>query len=323
MKILAVDDDDLIRELLSEILKAHGYENVTMAESGEDALRKINAVNTPFDAFMFDIQMPGMDGIELCRQVRGYDIYRKSPVIMITAMNDKEYVDNAFRAGATDYVTKPFDTTELVTRIRLAERLHQESRRAEDAAASLWAKPKPPYAAPVEIEEIHGVVNSGVLQNYVAITLEQRQFPIGAFAIQVPELAVVHAGSGTDEFIYVATDVAEVISDILVGAQAFTSYIGNGIFLCVGARMRFPSVDVMRDNLVLMLNNPDLVYCEEVATSFSAVVGDTAAPRLFEKRGDTQFLNRALDNLQSAERSRRPTAHPSFSAGGLGAAFAA
>lgn len=323
MRILAVDDDELIRELLSEILQAHGYLDVTMADSGEDALRKIAAARVPFDTFMLDIQMPGMDGIELCRQVRSFDSYRKTPVVMITAMNDKEYVDKAFRAGATDYVTKPFETIELVTRIRLAERLHQEARRAEVAAKKTLTRPKPLFAAPVEIEEIRGVVNSGVLQNYVSITLAQRQFPIGAFAVKVPELAVIHAGSSTDEFVYVVTDVAEVISDTLVGAQAFTSYIGNGTFLCVGARLRFPSADAVRDNLMMMLNNPDLVYCEEVSTGFSAIVGSPAAPKMFKRRGDMQFLSRALDSLQIAEKSVRPAMRPSFSGGGFGTAFAA
>ncbi len=322
MKILAVDDDDLIRELLSEILRAHGFTDVTMADSGEDALRKIAATSVPFDTFMFDIQMPGMDGIELTRRVRSQEIYRKTPVIMITAMNNREYVDNAFMAGATDYVTKPFDMTELVTRIRLAERLHQEARRAEEAAVAVSTKPKPPYSAPVEIEEIHGVVNSGILQNYVSVTLEQRQFPIGAFAIKVPELATVHAGSSADEFVYVVTDIAEVIAGILVGAQAFTSYIGNGVFLCVGARLRFPCVETLRDNLMMMLNNPDLIYCEEVSTSFSAIVGAPAAPKLFEKRGDTQFLNRALDKLQAAEKTQQRPVLQNIG-GGPGTAFAA
>lgn len=327
MKVLAVDDDELIRELLSEILKAHGFLDVTMAESGEDALCKIADAGAPFDIFMFDIQMPGMDGIELCRQVRCFEAYRKSPIVMITAMNDKEYVDNAFGAGATDYVTKPFDTTELVTRLRMAERLSQEMRRAEKAAekaaVSVLAKPKPLFSAPVEIEEIRGVVNSGILQNYLSVTMAQRQFPIGAFAIKVPELAVVHAGASTEEFVYVVTDVAEVIADVLVGAQAFTSYIGNGTFLCVGARMRFPSTEVLHDDLAMRLNNPDLVYCEEVSTSFSAILGSSAAPRLFEKRGETQFLNRALDNLQAAEKAGRPAMRQSFSSGGLRTAFAA
>ena len=301
MKILAVDDDELIREILSATLEAHGYTDVTLAESGEDALQKIAASPTPFEGFMFDIQMPGMDGTELCQHVRQMDHYKNSPVIMITAMNDKTYVDRAFMAGATDYVTKPFDTTELMTRIRLADRLQSEARKAAAAAAAApAAAPKPPFKDPVTVKDVRGVVKSAALDNYVMLMLEQKQFAMGAFAIRVPELEAVHAGSDIEEFTYVVTDVAEVISDCLVGAQAFLSYLGGGIFVCVGAKAKLPAADSMHDEFVMMLNDPDLVYCEDVATGFSAQIGDIAAPKLFEKRGDLRFLDRAVEKLNDA-----------------------
>lgn len=303
MKILAVDDDELIRELLLATLEAHGYTDVTLAECGEDALRKIAAAGTPFDTFMFDIQMPGMDGIELTRRVRDMDLYRESPVVMITAMNQKEYIDRAFLAGATDYVTKPFDTTELITRIRLADKLQAETRRATQAAASHPVeKRKPSFAEPITIEEIKGYVSNGVLQNYVMIMKEQKQLSIGAFAIRVPELENVHAGSSSEEFAYVVTDVAEVISDILVGTQAFVSYIGAGIFLCVGPKRMLPASETIQDQLFTMLNDPDLVYCEEVSTSFSAQVGAVSSPKLLERRDDLRFLDRAVDALNASQR---------------------
>lgn len=309
MRILAVDDDDLILELLSATLEAHGYTDVTLAESGDDALRKITASSEPFDSFMIDIQMPGMDGIELCRRIRDMDIYKFTPVVMITAMSQKDYIDRAFMAGATDYVTKPFDTTELITRIRLADRLQSETRRAAAATAtSVTAKkPKPGFSEPVAVEEIRGYVNNAILENYVMIMKEQKQFSIGAFAIRVPELEVVHAASGAEEFAYVVTDIAEVISDTLIGTQAFISYIGGGIFLCVGPKRLMPSEEVMGDQLVMMLNDPDLVYCEEVSTSFSAQIGAPAAPKLFERRDDLRFLDRAVDNLNEAQKSVRMT----------------
>ncbi|MDF1716279.1 MAG: response regulator [Antarcticimicrobium sp.] len=302
MRILAVDDDELIRELLLATLEAHGYSEITLAESGEDALRKIAAAGTPFDSFMFDIQMPGMDGIELTRQVRDMAIYRDAPVVMITAMNQKEYIDRAFLAGATDYVTKPFDTTELVTRVRLADKLQSESRRA--AAAVKHSVPsqssKPAFGEPIVIEEIKGYVSNGVLQNYVMIMKEQMQKAIGAFAIRVPELERVHGASSAEEFAYVVTDVAEVISDALVGTQAFVSYIGTGVFLCVGPRRLLPEPQAAQDHLITMLNDPELVYCEEVSTSFTAQVGDAASPKLLERREDLRFLDRAVDNLSAA-----------------------
>ena len=323
MKILAVDDDELIRELLLAMLETHGYTNVTLAESGEDALRKIAAAGTPFDSFMFDIQMPGMDGIELTRRVREMDIYRESPVVMITAMNQKDYIDRAFLAGATDYVTKPFDTTELITRIRLADKLQSETRRASAAEAiQRPEKQKASFAHPVAIEEIRGYVSNGVLQNYVMIMKEQKQFAIGAFAIRVPELEYVHAGSSAEEFAYVITDVAEVISDVLVGTQAFVSYVGGGVFLCVGPKRSLPPLEGMQDQLISMLNDPDLVYCEDVSTSFSAQIGAVAAPKLLERRDDLRFLDRAIDNLNMTQRTETQS-RSSRAAGGLLAAHAA
>ncbi|GHG85585.1 response regulator [Pseudodonghicola xiamenensis] len=300
MKILAVDDDELIRELLLATLEAHGYSDVVLAESGEDALRKIAMASTPFDVFMFDIQMPGMDGIELTHRVREMAIYRRSPVVMITAMNQKDYIDRAFLAGATDYVTKPFDTTEMITRIRLADRLQAEMQRTAIAAAAPARpeKQKSSFAHPIAIEEIKGYVSQGVLQNYVMIMKEQKQFAIGAFAIRVPELEHVHAGSTTEEFAYVITDVAEVISDVLVGSQAFVTYVGAGVFLCVGPKRSLPEVETMQDQLISMLNDPDLVYCEDVKTSFSAQIGAVAAPKLLERREDLRFLERAVENLK-------------------------
>ena len=310
MRILAVDDDELIRELLQATLEAHGYSEVTLAESGEDALRKIAAAGTPFDSFMFDIQMPGMDGIDLTRQVRDMAEYRDAPIVMITAMNQKDYIDRAFLAGATDYVTKPFDTTELITRIRLADKLQAETRRATLASTSVTPaeKYKPAYAEAIAIEEIKGYVSNGVLQNYVMIMKEQKQFSIGAFAIRVPELERVHAASSAEEFAYVVTDVAEVISDALVGTQAFVSYIGSGIFMCVGPRRMLPHPEAARDHLITMLNDPELVYCDEISTSFTAQVGEPASPKLLERRDDLRFLDRAVENL-SAVPKRNPLSH--------------
>ncbi|TDK50232.1 response regulator [Antarcticimicrobium luteum] len=306
MRILAVDDDELIRELLLATLEAHGYTDVTLAESGEDALRKIASAGKPFDTFMFDIQMPGMDGIELTQRVRDMPDYRESPVVMITAMNQKDYIDRAFLAGATDYVTKPFDTTELITRIRLADKLQSETRRATVAGQSQRVgKNKPAYADPIAIEEIKGYVSSGVLQNYVMIMKDQKQLSIGAFAIRVPELEKVHAGSSAEEFAYVVTDVAEVISDTLVGSQAFVSYIGGGVFLCVGPRRMLPEAQTIQDQLFTMLNDSDLVYCEEVPTSFSAQVGALSAPKILERRDDLRFLGRAVDNLNMVPKQRQ------------------
>jgi CheY-like chemotaxis protein len=306
MELLVVDDDELIRALLIEILSAYGYNKVTQADSGIDALRKIEAAKKAeksFDCFMFDIQMPEMDGIELCHAVRNFENYKDTPIVMITAMNGQDYVERAFAAGATDYVTKPFDTTELLSRIRLADRLQSETKRAAAAVSAEQVQSKKPFDEPLNLAEIRGFVNSAILENYVLITMEQQHFPLAAIAIHVPELNTVHAGSSNDEFFYVVADVAEVISDAMVGSQAFMSYLGNGVFLCVGPRFKLVNEADLQTELITMLNDEELVYCEEVETRFTAQVGPKAVPKLLEKRGDLKFLDRAIENLSANSKS--------------------
>lgn len=323
MRILAVDDDEFILELLVAMLEAHGYNDVTQAISGEDAIRKIAAAGTPFDCFMFDIQMPGMDGIELCKTVRGMDTYRDTPVVMITAMSKKEYIDRAFLAGATDYVTKPFDTTELISRIRLADKLQSQSQKIQQSNTVVSNPVKPPFKDPVMVEDVHGVVNVSSLENYLKLMLNQSQTAMSAFAVRVPELEQVHAGSSSEEFTYVVTDISEVLTDVLVGAQAMVSYLGNGMFLCVVPKRQKPSTENMQDGLMVMLNDPDLVYCEDVKTGFSVQIGEAASPKLLERSANLQFLDRAIDNLKDAERKSGGSSGQAFNGGRSGHSFAA
>jgi CheY-like chemotaxis protein len=126
MRILAVDDETSILELLSKILATFGYSEVVRAVNGQDALNIISSDSKPFDCLLLDIQMPIMNGITLCEQVRVLPEYQYVPIIMLTAMKEKKYFDAAFEAGATDYVTKPFDFDDLQKRLADAHRLADE-----------------------------------------------------------------------------------------------------------------------------------------------------------------------------------------------------
>jgi CheY-like chemotaxis protein len=77
--------------------------------------------------------MPGMDGIELCGQIRALDSYKDAPIIMNTAVADRDYIDAAFAAGATDYLTKPVDEVEVKARLGVIEKLVTERLRSQIA----------------------------------------------------------------------------------------------------------------------------------------------------------------------------------------------
>jgi CheY-like chemotaxis protein len=121
MRVLVVDDDPFILALVKTISADVGILNVVTAESGEQALTLLANTNTTFDYLLFDIRMPGMDGIELCRHVRQMSQYHETPIIMLTAMRDIENMGEAFRVGASDYTSKPFDVGELGLRLRRAQ----------------------------------------------------------------------------------------------------------------------------------------------------------------------------------------------------------
>ena len=111
-KILVVDDEPQIRRVLRASLSAHGYV-VSDARSGEESLLKIREER--FDLILLDVNMPGMGGLEACRQIRAVS---EAAIIMLTVRNAEQDKVAGLDAGADDYVTKPFGMTELLARIR-------------------------------------------------------------------------------------------------------------------------------------------------------------------------------------------------------------
>jgi CheY-like chemotaxis protein len=120
MKILAVDDDEFILETLSMLVIKAGYAEIETATSAGAALERITSSSESFQCILLDIQMPVMDGIEFCDLLRRLPDYADCPIIMITAMTDKLYIAQAYEAGATDYIIKPFDVNALSARLAAA-----------------------------------------------------------------------------------------------------------------------------------------------------------------------------------------------------------
>lgn len=111
--ILVVEDDVTIRELLAYTLRRAGFA-VISEEDGEGGLKQ--ALGPEVDLVLLDVMIPGRDGISVARSVK--EERPSLPVIMLTARSDKDVVLAGFRAGADDFVTKPFDMDELLARIR-------------------------------------------------------------------------------------------------------------------------------------------------------------------------------------------------------------
>lgn len=111
-KILVVDDDNALREMVGIVLEAEGFE-VSFHDAGSGALEAFKS--TEPDLVLLDVMLPGKDGIEVCKEIRAT---AGTPIIMLTAKTESEDVVRGLEAGADDYVVKPFDPVVLLARIR-------------------------------------------------------------------------------------------------------------------------------------------------------------------------------------------------------------
>lgn len=111
-RILAIDDDAAIAEMVSILLHGRGYDVVT-APNGRRGLAILEREN--IDLVLLDLMLPEMDGIEICRNIRESS---NIPIIMLTARTETEKVVEGLEVGADDYLTKPFEPEELIARIR-------------------------------------------------------------------------------------------------------------------------------------------------------------------------------------------------------------
>lgn len=118
-RILVVEDDDDIQELEAFTLRKEGFE-VAVAATGEEALRQIKAqpADQPFDLVLLDLMLPSIDGLEVCRRLRGDPALRALPIVMVTARGEEADVVVGLELGADDYIRKPFKPRELAARIK-------------------------------------------------------------------------------------------------------------------------------------------------------------------------------------------------------------
>ena len=128
-KVLVVDDDKNVRDLLSSVLTTTGYE-VILASNGEEAIRLANS-KIP-NAILLDVEMLGIDGIETCRRLRAEEKTRYIPVIFMTGLGYIGTIKTKVsRAGANDLVDKPFSLTDLVIRLKSVLRIGHITDQAE------------------------------------------------------------------------------------------------------------------------------------------------------------------------------------------------
>jgi two-component system phosphate regulon response regulator PhoB len=115
-KILIIEDEEDIQELIAYNLKKEGYSNLKIADSGEEGMKMVSTFAP--DVVLLDLMLPGMDGLSVCRSLKGNADTAKIPIVMLTAKSEETDIIIGLEMGADDYVTKPFSPKVLVARIK-------------------------------------------------------------------------------------------------------------------------------------------------------------------------------------------------------------
>jgi len=148
MRILIAEDDNISRKILQTVLTKDGND-VIAVEDGLKALEWLQK-ETP-DMLITDWMMPDLDGLELCRRVRALNLSGYVYIILLTALTEKKRIIEGLDAGADDYVTKPYDRTELLARARAGKRVIQLEK-------SLRQKNKELSEAFAQIKQLKGIL---------------------------------------------------------------------------------------------------------------------------------------------------------------------
>ncbi len=240
MRILAVDDDPSILELLDKVLESFGYKDVVTARSGREALEILSRPNEAFDCLLLDVQMPQMNGITLCEEVRKLPEYTYTPIIMVTAMVQKEYIDEAFGVGATDYVTKPFEFSDLKQRLSDAYRMAAERRAAievleaeADSELCFGNSPDVRLSDPQCFGDLPGCIGLAEFENYVIQLSTMHSMAAKLVAVKCIGAEQIYETSTVSEFRSAMTLAGTALLTANQQGRKVATYWGNGVFLMI------------------------------------------------------------------------------------------
>ena len=132
--ILVVDDEEDILELVRHHVEREGYETICV-ETGEEAMREVRSERP--DLIVLDLLLPGLDGLEVCRRLKGDPETARIPIVMLTAKGEESDIVAGLELGADDYITKPFSPKVLMARVRAV--LRRKSRQPVDESQPVEA----------------------------------------------------------------------------------------------------------------------------------------------------------------------------------------
>ncbi len=306
MKILAADDDEFTLELLTMMSERLGFSDFTTALSGEMALKLLYNGNVQFDCLLIDVKMPDMDGIELCSIVRTIPAYRNTPIIMLTTVKERSFIDRAFKAGATDYANKSFDVVELGSHLHMAEEVIVAQRAAKSARATsngprLGFGHQHPFELcdMVPIEGVDGLIAYSALGNYMTQLSHSGLGGSQIMAVKVKNIEVIDACASSEERLCVLTNVADAIGDVFRTNGYMMAYAGNGAFVIVTRKVNRAQTNDLQDELQKRLDVKTPVSDQLSPIDIEISLGNPIRPSTSRPERILKIFDRAIKRVES------------------------
>ncbi|KIN64047.1 Two component transcriptional regulator, winged helix family protein [Sulfitobacter noctilucicola] len=311
MRLLAVDDDPVVLDLLKLIFKSADLPEVSVTSSAVLALEMLSNPDFEFDGLILDISMPEMSGIELCRLVRRMPRYQHKPILMLTSVMDTASVESAFAAGADDYITKPFDVKDIVARVRVAERMTQKSQPVAMIDRDLCKETDKPGLHQFSIEDplrIHGapqLIQPFALGNYLCQLSRRRLDNCVLFAVQLCDIDTLYQTCKTHELARGLHGVVTAVSEVVKCPTMLTAYEGSGILMCITLGSEPPAWPEMEYRVRDAIAAQNLCRDDGTKMCLEVAVGNPITP----SASRYQRVNKTFERTRSRVHTRMQSTH--------------
>ncbi len=305
LNVLIVDDEPDVCQVLKTALGAFGGCSVSVGYDAKAALIELGRRDDPFDGIFLDIQMPGKSGVELCSIIKAMSVYRNVPVIMLTAMSEQHHLREAFAAGASDYITKPFDLADIKFRFS-KERMTTQNRRGlqkdlrqlDSASSETSVDVVRHLSDAISVPGVERCITKEAFENYVLKTVKQRVTDGYVRATKIARVFELYSKLSNAEFESVIAEIARVLSDQTTVSRDLVAYIGNGVFLSLRVGSRdWKLTDLSKG----VQGNPTLANLASSKHQLRLIVGREIPLNVNGKSDPFSTLQSAIDAAENVE----------------------
>ncbi len=305
LRVLVVDDEPDVCDLLSAALRATRGCSVRVAHDAPGALKTLSSEEVPFDGIFLDIQMPGTTGIDLCEIIRSTPGYDDVPIIMLTAMTDRRFLHGAYAKGADDYITKPFEFADIRSKLTKERWMRQRRTHLKAGRASYGSSATQRGREVINALEdaallpsIPRCIRRDAFQNYV---LQTKDRPGAALWVRAIKLAASHdifSRMSTAEYQDLMDAIAKCVSDLTEASGDVMTHLGNGILLAASEGRSALSKDTL-DGALKAAGVPELL--REHGLTLRLILGEAFQVEVSSNSDILFMISQAIEAAEHEE----------------------